>query len=464
MKVVKSFTVAALALLAACSNEENQVTSDNTSYPVDVRVSLNTNKVGTRAAMGDLQETVADQAAATLSKVHVYLVDGSGNITVAEEFIKDDAKWGQLVNAVPASADKTPGGYKFLDVTAATKEAVVICNPQGAIVQKGGKMADIVDYVLKSKIGEVIYADAKGLTTIGQESYGVNPQDDKRVVKAAEFTLAGNMNRFQILGTKFAKIEWTQSGKADAKKWQEDWIKANAGKTPEEALAAFVAHVGKYDVKTGASPNDAEWKKYFQVVDVTAENTGIVMNRFYNKFHVANHSSNELLEAKTYQGDRYDFATGTFKPDGKNDLSEAASYYNAVGFDFETAKKAAAFNFFSDKVTNYGKGGDAPTLHFIFKTGKVSENRRFLNVTGYTETEGQDAGLDAAANKVGKLLNIDLSKVNGGNGILVDADPTIPEGVIPEPGGKEDFNNERASVYVRVHVQPWVAVNVFPIL
>ena len=37
MKVVKSFTVAALALLAACSNEENQVTSDNTSYPVDVR-------------------------------------------------------------------------------------------------------------------------------------------------------------------------------------------------------------------------------------------------------------------------------------------------------------------------------------------------------------------------------------------------------------------------------------------
>ena len=38
MKVVKSFTVAALALLAACSNEENQVTSDNTSYPVDVRV------------------------------------------------------------------------------------------------------------------------------------------------------------------------------------------------------------------------------------------------------------------------------------------------------------------------------------------------------------------------------------------------------------------------------------------
>jgi hypothetical protein len=69
-------------------------------------------------------------------------------------------------------------------VTAATKEAVVICNPQGAIVQKGGKMADIVDYVLKSKIGEVIYADAKGLTTIGQESYGVNPQDDKRVVKA----------------------------------------------------------------------------------------------------------------------------------------------------------------------------------------------------------------------------------------------------------------------------------------
>ena len=61
-------------------------------------------------------------------------------------------------------------------------------------------------------------------------------------------------------------------------------------------------------------------------------------------------------------------------------------------------------------------------------------------------------------------MNIDLSAVNGGNGILVDVDPTIPEGVTPEPDGKEDFDSENVNVIVRVQVQPWTAVNVFPIL
>ena len=343
------------------------------------------------------------------------------------------------------------------------KTAVVICNPQGAIATEKTNISAIADYALKPQISEVIYADAKDLTLLNQEPYGVDPQQDQRTVKGAEFTLAGNMNRFQVLGTKFNKIEWTQNGEAAAKTWQTNWLKTNAGKTAAEALAAFVANVGKYDVKTGKSPKETEWKKYFQVVDVTAENTGIVMNRFYNKFHVADCSSNGLMQAKTYAGGRYDFANGTFKPDVNTDLSAVASYYNAAGFTFD-GKKAAAFNFFTDKVTNYGKNGDAPTLHFIFKDGKVSADRRFFNVTAYTATEGQTTGLDATANKAGKLLNIDLSAVNGGNGILVDVDPTIPEGVTPEPDGKEDFDSENVNVIVRVQVQPWTAVNVFPIL
>ena len=72
--------------------------------------------------------------------------------------------------------------------------------------------------------------------------------------------------------------------------------------------------------------------------------------------------------------------------------------------------------------------------------------------------------LDATKNKAGKLLNIDLSKVNNNNGILVDVDPTIPEGVAPDPQGGDDFVDENVNVIVRVEVEPWTAVNVFPIL
>ncbi|MFR5897107.1 MAG: hypothetical protein ACLUGY_22535 [Phocaeicola massiliensis] len=54
--------------------------------------------------------------------------------------------------------------------------------------------------------------------------------------------------------------------------------------------------------------------------------------------------------------------------------------------------------------------------------------------------------------------------MNNGQGILVDTDPTIPEGVTPEPGGQEDLEDENVNVIVRVQVQAWTAVNVFPIL
>ncbi|MCI6133281.1 MAG: hypothetical protein MR737_02700 [Parabacteroides distasonis] len=463
MKVMKYFAVASLALFAACNNEENPVLPEG-NQPVDVVVALNTTQVGTRAAMGDLQGKVEDQAAASLEKVHVYLTDKDGKITVAEEFVKNDANWSKLINATAISATANLGGYKFKNVDNTAKIAVVICNPQGAIATEKTNIAAIADYALRPQISEVIYADAKELTVLNQEPYGVDPQQDKRTVKAAEFTLAGNMNRFQVLGTKFNKIEWTQDGKTAAETWQKNWITNNAGKTAAEALAAFVANVGKYDAKTGKSPKETEWKKYFQVVDVTAENTGIVMNRFYNKFHVSDRSSNGLMHAKTYAGGRYNFTNGTFKPDVNTDLSDVASYYQANGFTFD-GTKAAAFNFFTDKVTNYGKNGDAPTLHFIFKEGgKVSADRRFLNITAYTATEGQTTGLDATANKAGKLLNIDLSKINNGNGILVDVDPTIPEGVTPDPEGGEDFVDENVNVIVRVQVQPWTVVNVYPIL
>jgi len=108
MKVMKYFAVASLALFAACNNEENPVLPEG-NQPVDVVVALNTTQVGTRAAMGDLQGKVEDQAAASLEKVHVYLTDKDGKITVAEEFVKNDANWSKLINATAISATANLG-------------------------------------------------------------------------------------------------------------------------------------------------------------------------------------------------------------------------------------------------------------------------------------------------------------------------------------------------------------------
>ena len=77
----------------------------------------------------------------------------------------------------------------------------------------------------------------------------------------------------------------------------------------------------------------------------------------------------------------------------------------------------------------------------------------------------RDSGTtDVPAGKGGYLINLNLSTLNNGQGILVDTDPTIPEGVTPEPGGQEDLEDENVNVIVRVQVQAWTAVNVFPIL
>jgi len=144
-----------------------------------------------------------------------------------------------------------------------------------------------------------------------------------------------------------------------------------------------------------------------------------------------------------------------------------ASYFNAAGFDFAQGAKAAAFNFFVNGITGYGKENNAPKLAFVFKTGDdgVSADRRFVVISGYAKAEGETAGTtDLEAGKGGYLINLDLAALNGGQGILVDVDPSIPEGVTPEPGGQGDLEDENVNVIVRVEVQPWTAVNVFPIL
>lgn len=76
MKVMKYFAVASLALFAACNNEENPVAPESGNQPVDVVMSVALPGPGTRAAMGELQNTANHQDAASVEKLHVYLVAG----------------------------------------------------------------------------------------------------------------------------------------------------------------------------------------------------------------------------------------------------------------------------------------------------------------------------------------------------------------------------------------------------
>ena len=193
------------------------------------------------------------------------------------------------------------------------------------------------------------------------------------------------------------------------------------------------------------------------------------MNRFSRTLSVPQLTVEEEANwfwAKTYAGDRYKFEDGTFNPTVTRTCRKWL-LFQCSGFRFRTGAKAAAFNFFVNGITGYGKENNAPKLAFVFKTGDdgVSADRRFVVISGYAKAEGETAGTtDLEAGKGGYLINLDLAALNGGQGILVDVDPSIPEGVTPEPGGQGDLEDENVNVIVRVEVQPWTAVNVFPIL
>ena len=90
MKVMKYFAVASLALFAACNNEENLVVPEGANQPVDVMMSVALPGPGTRAAMGDLQNTANNGDPATVEKLHVYLLKGD-DIVFLRKIVKGGA-------------------------------------------------------------------------------------------------------------------------------------------------------------------------------------------------------------------------------------------------------------------------------------------------------------------------------------------------------------------------------------
>lgn len=175
MKVMKYFAAASLALFAACNNEENPVVPESGNQPVDVVMSVALPGPSTRAAMGDLQDTANDQDAATVEKLHVYLLNGD-DIVLAKEFAKGSDDFTKLTSTTPVGAAETTGGYKFLDVDKGATKALVIANPQGALIDGEGKtVAEISKQQLKAQINEVIYAGSETLATVGAEPLWCHP-------------------------------------------------------------------------------------------------------------------------------------------------------------------------------------------------------------------------------------------------------------------------------------------------
>lgn len=469
MKIMKYFVATSLLLFAACNQQNQNAPADNTPTDVTIRVEL-PNSVSTRAAMSDLQDKVNNNAPATVKKLQVYLTDNKSNIKVAEEFISGDGNFEKLVSTTAVAAG---GGYKFKNVSREVTHVYVIANST-ANKQNVSENLKLVTQ-LKPEVGDAVYAGQAAVQFAGTEPYGVDPvQKGKDVVRSAEVTLDAATNRIQVLGTKFTKLVW-KDGKKKAYQLELAKIKIKhqadrPSMTNEEAAEEFKQVNLNNETWDGQSDFNTKTKlsEWFDLVDITTLNEGIFMNRFATTLTLPSKTVADQAEwmfPKSFREDVYNVTNGTYKPDKQTDLSEVASYFKAGGFTFG-GTKAAAFNFFSAGITSYEKAGNAPKVIFAFKSGEgktgVTDAHRFVVVQGYQKDGNQP--LTDVVNKAGYLLDMDLSKFNKGQGILVELDPEIPSGIFPNPSGQEDLENTNVNLIVKVTVSPWTSVNVLPIL
>ncbi|MDD6927846.1 MAG: hypothetical protein SOW36_03860 [Porphyromonas sp.] len=437
------------ALLLTSCNKDKGVSDKVNTKPQDVVVSLDLGD-NLRAAMADPQDLVK-AGKASIANVDVYLTTTDGSILTAKRFATGSDDFNKLTSAEEIGQK---GGYKFIGIDATVTRASVVVNPQGAALTIGDNVNELQASIL-SKASEAVYAELnKPVEAMGVEPIDPDPAQDKANVKKVQFTLKGDMSRFQV-ATVFSTIEFKDEAAKEAfQAWRKQYIKDNPGAdrkydaTDAEYVKAQHAKFGSYN---DGQPTP-EWLNTWKVVKVTDENKGALMNNFDNILKLSSKEVTERLNFTTF-ADSYNRADGTLTISGK-DVTAVASYFNNNGFTttFEgTDAKVLAFNFFAKQALgkNLKDKGVAPSLHFYFKGTHVDEDHQFVNFVGYD--------LDAAF-KESQLLNIDMSKINNGNGIIVQSDdPTVPG------KGKPDVTNDKFNLIVRVTVADWTEVNVTPI-
>lgn len=454
MKSLLLLPLAATAMLfTACKNDDEPKQAE----PQNILVSFDLGN-GLRAAMTDGQDAINADKTAKVENIDVYLMDASG-VLVSKRFNKNDPEFTQLTSTPGTHsdliADGNNEGYKFTSVPAGVTRVFAIVNPQDANVKgKGDDVMSLV-YSLKSQANEAVYADfTDNIVTL-------NPETDGTLVKKAELHLKGNMNRFQVVN-KFSKIV-----KADTYEDAFNAWKATRSDLKGKSEAFIKVELNKYLKDTFAGANGynqgnptEEWKKWFKVEDITANNTGIFMNRFDLNFNPFTKDASTHLYAQRYNG-VYTTTDGAYTING-SDIAEVASYFKAGGFTLAMDGKVAAFNFFYQNVKSYNENGNAPKIHFYIKD--VPAANAFVNLVGYQNEDGSELNVSDLA-KGGQLINIDLKKINDkgnpGNGdgiIVISEDPNVPG------GGHDDIDKLPFNLRVRVTVEPWVAVNVKPIV
>lgn len=437
------------ALLLTSCNKDKGVSDQVNTKPQDVIVSLDLGD-NLRAAMADPQDLVK-AGKASIANVDVYLTTTDGTILTAKRFATGSDDFNKLTSAQEIGQK---GGYKFVGIDATVTRASVVVNPQGTALTVGENVNELEVSIL-SKANEAVYAEMnKPVEAMGVEPIDPDPAQDKANVKKVSFKLDGDMSRFQV-ATVFSTIEFKDEAAKEAFiAWKKEYVKNNPG-TGRTYDANDAQYVQDQHAKFGSYNNGqptGNWLDTWKVVKVTDENKGVFMNNFDHILKLSSKEVTERLNATTYAGS-YERTDGSLTIGGK-DVTAVASYFNAAGFTTAFAganAKVLAFNFFAKQAL--GKDlktkGVAPGLHFYFKGAHVDEDHQFVNFVGYE--------LDAAF-KESQLLNIDMSKINNGNGIIVQSDdPTVPG------NGKPDINNDKFNLIVRVTVADWTEVNVTPI-
>lgn len=492
MKVLKYFAVPAMALtlFASCNkNEPNAITNDG---PKDLMVSLSLGNE-MRAAISATTDKIANDAAASVKAVDIYLVDAADKVITSKRF-SAGAELNQLIKGNAIAADQ---GYKFLDVNANVTKVITIVNPQSAAVIAEGTAltASNLGLDLKVAANEAVYYNVSPLASATQvEPFGPASHDETgRQVIAMNIKAEGIMNRFQVEDVDFVVIKFKSDAvKAEYNEALGAFVAAQveAGKTKEEAVKAFATDAAGMngstyktpDVKVGFGDKTKSWSYFFKVENVTADCKQVFMNRFYDRYtlSLANgmFGTYSSLRQIAKHSDGYTLTDGTLKF-GADDRSAVASYYVAGGLGAATANnKVAAFNFFakqdgSEKLI-YAKLADtdpnvtAPKLHFYVSGNKVSAVSRFVNIEGYLQAVSSAALVNDDMAKGAQLLTINIR--NAGAGVDGDGDnkpdgPVVDSEDPTDPGvGKPDVTDDgKKNLAVHVTVTPWTENTVKPV-
>lgn len=490
-RLFQSFALVLMATLAltGCKNDPKTPQTKNT----DVVVAINLGD-DLRAAISDLPDGRKKGDIAQLDQFDVYLLGSNGDILEAKRFVKNSTEYNELIKK---TANGVAGGYKFLEVAGNPKSVAVMANYGGNILAKGKTLEDLTSTVLSVEESKALFLGAAELKSIGTEPKEPKPQavdNNKQNVKAAVVTVKATINRFQIKKVKFGKVAWKEGARDKAKEWQKKWLETNKNQVTglsnsekrKKAEKAFADEVGTFDWNKegdGAWTKKTEWDKYFQVIDVTKALRGTFLNRFNHKID-GNAKPYDLAWIFVHGDDRYNKTDGTYhadlygktykKDDNKTwvDATSIASYYDVNLSDKLTNNKVIAFNYFYEGVTDYSKDSqDSPKIVFYFNSKPsdrgegtyVSEDFQFVAIKGYTTDADLQTPLDVNKAKGTTLINLDLTKVKGGRGVLVEVGNDIP-GVTPPGGGEEPEPTKKVNVVVEVQVEPWTEQEVYPVI